>query len=379
MTADQDDIDFITHPDVRVRDLSYGRSRMRQIVDLTKGAFFDLGFGPQPDDRVSAQKADSDDDWPTSRLEIYIKEKPRGPSYVCDFVYHSENLPVTVYGVVINRGHGLEVAELELFRTGWGCFDEHDEYVNPDDQDFSEDLDDQAGLITGDVLRRIPLGEIVSRLERDLPDDSWRTKGIRIFGGPDLPADELTPDQVRALEATANVGSRRRGRPALDDDLLIDVANAYIDECAAGKGAVSRLSASFDRPEPTVRDWIAAARRRGYLAQTTPGRRGAAPGPNLPPRSTDRDFSGTTDQVQLNVSRQRRRHILRLVEGEGILDADIPEEARLLYVVSALMCNEVGFLSKEAMDSGMSNPQAIEVAITILDKARRRKEATQPR
>jgi hypothetical protein len=121
---------------------------------LFKGSFSDMGFGPEDDD---AEHVD-DGDWPNTRLETYIKEKPRGPGYVCDIVYHSDDLPVNVYAVLINRGHGLEVTELELFRRNWGCFDGFDNYLHPDQQD-SINPHEPPSLITSDVLRRIPLGE----------------------------------------------------------------------------------------------------------------------------------------------------------------------------------------------------------------------------
>jgi hypothetical protein len=149
----ESDIDFINHPDLGIRDLSYSASRTRQLVDLAKGSFFDMGFGPQPDD--AANHDGDDEDWPKDRLEIYIKEKPRGPGYVCDIVYHSDNLPVIVYAVLINRGLGLEIAELELFRRNWGCFDDHDNYLHPDQQDPIAP-NDPPTLITSDTLRRIP-------------------------------------------------------------------------------------------------------------------------------------------------------------------------------------------------------------------------------
>ena len=79
--------DFINDPDLAVRDLLYSRSRVGQLLDLTKGSFFDMGFGPRDDDEVSADELDADDDWPSDRLEIYVKEKPRGAGYVCDIVY----------------------------------------------------------------------------------------------------------------------------------------------------------------------------------------------------------------------------------------------------------------------------------------------------
>lgn len=36
---------------------------------------------------------------------------------------------------------------------------------------------------------------------------------------------------------------------------------------------------------PGLRDWVAAARERGYLSPARPGRRGAAPGPRLKGRA----------------------------------------------------------------------------------------------
>ena len=71
-------VDFINDPDLRIRDLSHTGSRMRQLVDLTKGSFFDMGFGPRNGDSDS-YAATVDEEWPRDRLEIYIKEKPRGP------------------------------------------------------------------------------------------------------------------------------------------------------------------------------------------------------------------------------------------------------------------------------------------------------------
>jgi hypothetical protein len=131
-------------------------------------------------------------------------------------------------------------------------------------------------------LRRIPIGEILSRTQRRLADDSWRTAGVQLIPPPgetgaNLAADELTEEQRRALENSVAIGARRRGRPELSDELLIDVAEAYIWEAGRGRGALKRMSEIFDRPEATIRDWITLARRRGYLAPTKAGRRGAAP------------------------------------------------------------------------------------------------------
>jgi hypothetical protein len=365
------EVDFLNHPDLRIRDLSYTRSRIGQLLDLTKGSFFDMGFGPRDDDEVDADQLDNDDDWPSDRLEVYIKQHPRGPGYVCDVVYHSERLPITVYAVLVNRGHGLEVAELELFRSSWGYFDKHDNYVLPDTDDLPSD-DDPPALITSDVLRRIPLGDIVARTQRWLADDSWRTEGIRAYPGPDLRPDDLTDHQRRALENSSKSGPRRRGRPELSDELLIDVAETYIREASRGRGAISRMAQSFDRPEATVRDWISIARRRGYLAPTKPGRRGAAPGPQLPKPSTPDEPDGNHQGCRPDLSRERRRHIMRLIEGEGLLDADLPEDARLLYVVGGLICNDVGVARQSDLYAAMAEPEILEAAVEILAKARQR-------
>ncbi|MBF6474691.1 MULTISPECIES: hypothetical protein [Nocardia] len=363
-------VDFIAHPDLQVRDLSYSRSRMGQLVDLTKGSFFDMGFGPQNND------ADPGDDegWPRDRIEIYIKEKSRGPGYVCDIVYRSEELPVIVYAVLVNRGSGLEIAELELFRTKWGCWDDHDNYLQPDEQ--RPPSHEPAVLITSDVLRRIPLGDIIARVEQDLPDESWRTKGIPVMMGSTLTVDDLTAEQRRALENTTTIAMRRRGRPGLDDDLLIEVSEAYIAEAQRGKGALRRLAQTFDRPEPTIRDWIAAARRRGFLAPAEPGRRGvAAPGPNLPIKQDPCDGTEIQSATQPDLSRSRRRTIMRMIEGQGLLDHELSEDARLLYIIGGLICNAVGVAKTQDLEAALENPEIISVALEILDKAQRRHAA----
>lgn len=373
--TEKDGVDFINDPDLDVRDLSYSRSRVGQLLDLTKGSFFDMGFGPRDEDVASPDDLDSDEDWPDNRLETYVKEKPRGPGYVCDIVYHSEQLPVIVYAVLINRGRGLEVAELELFRRDWGYFDGFDKYEPPESPE-EPDSQNPPTLITSDVLRRIPLGDILTRTQRRLADDSWRTEGIRSYPGSDLTAaDELTEEQRRALENSSTIGARRRGRPELSDELLVEVAEAYIWEAGRGRGALKRMAEIFDRPEATIRDWIALARRRGYLAPTKPGRRGAAPGHNLPTTTADNEPGQGEGHLAANLSRDRRRHILRMIEGEGVLNADLGEDARLLYVVGGLVCDDTGFARQSDLEAGMADPDVLAAAMEILDKAHKRAAA----
>jgi hypothetical protein len=368
--AETESVDFIAHPNLQVRDLSYCRSRMGQLVDLTKGSFFDMGFGPQSND---ADPGD-DEDWPRDRIEIYIKEKSRGPGYVCDIVYRSDELPVIVYAILVNRGSGLEIAELELFRTEWGCWDDHDNYLQPDEQRLPRH--EPTALITSDVLRRIPLGDIIARVEQELPDESWRTKGIPVMTGTALTVDDLTAEQRRALENTTKIAMRRRGRPELDDELLIEVSEAYIAEAPRGRGALRRLAQTFDRPEPTIRDWVAAARRRGFLAPAAPSRRGvAAPGPNLPINQGPCHSIETQAATQPDLSRSRRRTIMRMIEGQGLLDHELSDDARLLYIVGGLICNAAGMAKTQDLDAALKDPEIVSVALEILDKARRRRSA----
>lgn len=263
------------HP--QVRDLSYERSRMRQLNDLYKGALFDPGW-----EREDALDPDDESTWQAERLELYIKERSRGKGYVSDFVYRSRDLPVTVYGVLINRGRGLEVIELELFRSSWGYFDRWGDFVGEEGDELQAEMSEPEQLITSDILRRIPLGRIVAMAQRSLAQEGWRTDGLHILMGPDRGPEALTDEEVNALEAGVQAAKQtRRGRPPLPDSTLAEVAHAYLEEAPAGVGLLKRLATRFDRPEATVRDWIAAARREGYLTPATPGKRGAGPGPRL--------------------------------------------------------------------------------------------------
>lgn len=65
--------------------------------------------------------------------------------------------------------------------------------------------------------------------------------------------------------------------------------------------------------------------------------------------------------------------MLRTLEGEGVLDANLTEDALMLFVVSGLVCNDVGVAKMDALRAAMADPAVLEVAMAILDKARRRR------
>lgn len=108
----------------------------------------------------------------------------------------------------------------------------------------------------GKLLRRLKLSEMVQQSASLLPP---------------------------ATGYTTPVGPATGGRQMLSDDLLRQVAEAYLRETAPAQppGAMGRLAAEFDRPEETMRSWITRARARGWLGPSRKGRRGAEPGPRL--------------------------------------------------------------------------------------------------
>jgi hypothetical protein len=135
-------------------------------------------------------------------LELFIKERPRGRGYVCDFVYREPGLPVALYGTLVNEGNGLMVNEVELWRGGvsggWEYRDAWGDYIGPaGDRDDNGDTRPYPG-ITSSLLRRIPLGRIVAAAQRTLAERSWATEGIRVLPGGLLVGDDI-PAETRTL------------------------------------------------------------------------------------------------------------------------------------------------------------------------------------
>lgn len=365
-----------------VRDLSYEVGRSRQEQDLWKGSLISEpvrpwdGYEDLEDLPVGAV--------PKPHLMLFVKERSRGPGYVCDFVYRSRDLqPVAVYGVLVNDGRGLMINELELWRGGWGqgtwgYWDEWDCFVGeegwPDAEARHTDNDDEdAGRhhrftgITTDVLRRIPLGEIVARAQAELADRSWETEGIRMLPGGQLEPEELPASTKAALETTVRLATpSRRGRPPLPDDLLRRVAQAYLHEAPNGRGLVRRLAARFDRPEATIKDWIATARERGFLSPATPGRRNAAPGPSLSRRPEGAAHDAQVDTSRTPMTRTERQSIMREMQGKH---PELPPEAVELHIRAIEWSRTHGTegfipsavaeaLEQEIQASGLSRPNA---------------------
>lgn len=244
-------------------------------------------------------------------LRLLVKEQARGPGYVADFIYSDPALPVLVYGVLMTMQRQLVIGEMELFRVGWGYYDQWGDFVGeegdwvgkplPDEWSWLDDEEDGEADpsnyvkppdnfigITGAVLRKVPVGRILAWAHEVLADEEWRQRGL-IAIGPEgyrrVPPEEVGAGTVKALErmspdATAPT-EVRRGRPRLPDDLLRQVAAAYLQEARGGRGLTRRLAARFERPEETIRHWVYLARQRGFLTPARAGQRGAGAGPRL--------------------------------------------------------------------------------------------------
>jgi hypothetical protein len=262
-----------------VRDLSYETSRMRQEWDLGKAALISTAIDPFEKYRPGDELPEGETFGPS--LELYIKERSRGPGYVADFLYDAAGLPVTVYGILVNFGHGLEISELELWRKRWGYWDEYDCFIDDPEAQKQLELEQQARHgasasqrrvgITSDLLRRIPLGEIVERAQQDLADRPWEREGIRVLPGEHHSPNEIPEATAKILDtANARAVLPPRGRPRLDDQLLQKLAEAYVVEARNGRGLIQRLATRFNRPAPTIKDWVRAARERGFISHHDP-------------------------------------------------------------------------------------------------------------
>lgn len=115
--------------------------------------------------------------------------------------------------------------------------------------------------VTAAMLRKVPVGLVLNHVRADIARMS--------------PADPKSSPPSKA--------PRKGGRAALSDELLRRVAVAYLGETRPDKpaGALQRLAAEFDRPEGTIRTWLAKARAGGWLGPGVKGRAGAEPGPRL--------------------------------------------------------------------------------------------------
>lgn len=69
------------------------------------------------------------------------------------------------------------------------------------------------------------------------------------------------------------------------------------------------------------------------------------------------------------ISRARRRHAERMTRSQGIATDDrLSGEARLMFVVSCLICSDVGHLTQSALASAMQDEHVVTTAFRILER-----------
>ena len=140
---------------------------------------------------------------------------------------------------------------------------------------------EQASL-NGRALRLIRLSPLLARAHAELASSAELASLARQLGWEDSPTAE---EQAELARAAANSSPKRRppGRPSLGDQHYARIAHAYLDLQAQGygRGIIRALAEQEQRPWQTIRDWVAKARKRGFLSAGQQGRAGALPGPQL--------------------------------------------------------------------------------------------------
>lgn len=129
--------------------------------------------------------------------------------------------------------------------------------------------------ITQRALKDAPLAGILRSIRAQVAYQEAMREGTRAFLGEEPAPGLFLPEDVQIPKTS--------GRTELTDELLRQVALAFIEETGPGKDkrAIQRMVERFDRPEGTLRTWISRARKAGWLAPGSKGRIGAEPGPKL--------------------------------------------------------------------------------------------------
>lgn len=183
-------------------------------------------------------------------VRIFEPNEDSKPGVVAHFSYAVPTESWSVFGDVTRGLHGLVLSRLEI-------------------------TPESSSGVTAGLLRKIPVGEILASIRTKAAWESAQKTATRTLLGQEPIAgvfdegDEVTP--------------RRSGRAPLSQELLRNVAMAYIDENAPGKpaGAMKRIAQRFGKPEETMRNWVTRARRDGWLGPSVKGRAGAEAGPQL--------------------------------------------------------------------------------------------------
>lgn len=131
--------------------------------------------------------------------------------------------------------------------------------------------------------RRVNGREVPVRVTVDAPT-GITMRGLRSIKMATPFSDDVPEGVLASLSSLTSPPGRRI---VLDDRMLSIVAAGYVGTLAAGHGAAERLASQLrdlghEVDGPRVRQLVYAARERGLLARTTPGR---AQGGRLTPKA----------------------------------------------------------------------------------------------
>jgi hypothetical protein len=141
--------------------------------------------------------------------------------------------------------------------------------------------------ITAGVMKHVSLGAITaslnSLLNMERAEQALEQARQNLDSLPAATSDLIRDAVDQAQPAPAQPRRHHGGREPLTDDHLRDVAVTYLEETGPGKPKkpLERMAAKYDKPEETVRTWVARARKAGWLGPAMKGRAGSEPGPRL--------------------------------------------------------------------------------------------------
>ncbi len=151
---------------------------------------------------------------------------------------------------------------------------------------FDEDFRDHTHYrLTADVLRAIPLGQILDGFRRYLleqPELERLREALRQLQGK----AQGTGSQAAAERgaAIARRSNRRRPRRVQRDEAHyreVALRRLALEADGSGKGVNQRLADEYHQSVEAIRDWLSRCRQLEYLAPASPGQRSAMPGRRL--------------------------------------------------------------------------------------------------
>lgn len=141
---------------------------------------------------------------------------------------------------------------------------------------------------------RVAIGAIRAEIDRRIRQDTefWDAAGVFLSNA----WLELAPAERTSLEAKSKANRQaasemkaKLGRPPLDDEFLVRVAETYLslfeeNPREIGIAVTEALRVELDKPDlpiGTVKSWINQCRKNGWLAPATKGTAVGKPGPRL--------------------------------------------------------------------------------------------------